>query len=139
MKEIITWLFIWLGTNTYFNTNHPHPTVLLMPQEEMNRLYYQDNDHEPDSLHGLYDKSNDTIILPDDWNKEDPFEMSVLLHELVHYLQDVNGMEFKCTREMEKDAWPIQQSFLKQVYNYDWNYDKLWYLMISSCSDPFNF
>ena len=110
-----------------------------MPQAEMNSLYFKDNDHEPDSLHGLYNKEDDTIILPDDWNKDDPFDMSVLLHELVHYLQDVNGMQFNCTQEMEKDSWPIQQNFLKKVYNYDWNYDKLWYIMISSCGEPFSF
>ena len=61
MKEIIAWLFIWLGTNTYLNTDHPHPEVVFMPQEEMNALYYQDNDHEPDSLHGLYNKEEDTF------------------------------------------------------------------------------
>ena len=81
----------------------------------MNALYYQDNDHEPDSLHGLYNKEEDTIILRDDWNKDDPWDMSVLLHELVHYLQDVNEMKFTCTAEMEKDSWPIQQNFLKKV------------------------
>ena len=139
MKEIIAWLLIWLGTNTYLNSDHPHPKVLLMPQEDMNALYYKDNDHEPDSLHGLYSKEDDTSILPDDWNKDDPFEMSVLLHELVHYLQDVNELEFTCTQEMEKDAWPIQQHFLKQVYDYDWDYDGLWYALISNCHDPFNF
>lgn len=139
MKEIIAWLFIWLGTNTYLNTDHPHPEVVFMPQEEMNALYYQDNDHEPDSLHGLYNKEEDTIILRDDWNKDDPWDMSVLLHELVHYLQDVNEMKFTCTAEMEKDSWPIQQNFLKKVYDYEWNYDKLWYTLISHCNDPFNF
>ena len=62
MKEIIAWLFIWLGTNTYLNTDHPHPEVVFMPQEEMNALYYQDNDHEPDSLHGLYNKEEDYVM-----------------------------------------------------------------------------
>ena len=135
MKEILAWLMIWLGTNTYFNADHPQPNVVLLPQAEMNALYYQDNDHEPDSLMGLYDKERDLIILPDDWDHTDPFDVSVLLHELVHYLQDVNGMTFECTAEMEKDAWPIQETFLKKVYDYDWEYDKLWYLMISNC-DP---
>ena len=67
MKEILAWLMIWLGTNTYFNADHPQPNVVLLPQAEMNALYYKDNDHEPDSLMGLYDKERDLIILPDDW------------------------------------------------------------------------
>ncbi len=103
MKEIIAWLMLWLGTNTYLNADHPHPTVILMPQAEMNSLYFKDNDHEPDSLHGLYNKEDDTIILPDDWNKDDPFDMSVLLHELVHWpVIAANGKALKESFEFIK-------------------------------------
>jgi hypothetical protein len=48
-------------------------------------------------------------------------------------------MEFPCTQEMEKDSWPIQQFYLKSVHDYDWDYDQLWYIMISNCSDPFTY
>ena len=139
MKEILTALMIWISANTYYNTDHPLPTVVFLPQEEMNSMYYKDNDHEPDSLHGMYDKDNDVIILPDDWDKRKAWDQAVLLHEMIHYYQDMNKMKFNCTQEMEKDSWPIQQFYLKSVHNYDWDYDQLWYIMISACSDPFNF
>jgi hypothetical protein len=87
----------------------------------------------------MYDKDNDLIILPDTWDGREPWDLGVLLHEMIHYYQDMNEMEFPCTQEMEKDSWPIQQFYLKSVHDYDWDYDQLWYIMISNCSDPFTY
>lgn len=136
MKEILTALMIWLGANTPFNTNFDVPVVVFLPQEEMNSMYYKDNEHEPNSLHGMYDKENDIIYLSDDWDRREAWDMGVLVHEMVHYLQDMNEMKFACSAEMEKMAWPIQQFYLKKRHNFDWDYDKLWFTMISTC-DPF--
>ena len=133
MKEILTALMIWLGANTPFNTNFDVPVVVFLPQEEMNTMYYKDNEHEPNSLHGMYDKENDIIYLPDDWDRREAWDMGVLVHEMVHYLQDMNEMKFACSAEMEKMAWPIQQFYLKKRHNFDWDYDKLWFTMISNC------
>ena len=139
MKEILTALMIWISANTTYNTDYPLPNVVFLPQEEMNKMYYKDNDHDPDSLHGMYDKENDVIILPDSWNRNDVWDKSVLVHEMIHYYQDQNGIKFNCTQEMEKDAWPIQKTWLKQEHGHEWNYDQLWYIMISACTDPFTF
>jgi hypothetical protein len=140
MKEILTALMIWLGTNTPFNTNVDLPKVVFLPQNTMEQMFYGDNDYEPDQLHGLYNKDIDTIFLADDWDRNDAWDMGVLVHEMVHYLQDMNGMEFACSNEMEKMAWPIQQFYLKKIHNFDWEYDALWFLVISNCNpDPFNY
>ena len=106
MKEILTALMIWLGANTPFSTNFDIPVVMFLPQEEMNSMYYKDNEHEQKSLHGMYDQENDIIYLPDDWDRRSAWDMGVLVHEMVHYLQDMNEMKFACSAEMEKMAWP---------------------------------
>ena len=134
MKEIITALMIWMGANTNLDTNHDIPLVVFLPQEQMEQMYYGDHEHDEDSLHGLYDTNNNRIILMDTWDRRDPWDLAVLLHEMVHYLQDMNKIKFNCTAEMERDAWPIQKKYLDQVHNYDWEYDELWYVMISSCN-----
>ena len=140
MTEILTALMIWLGANTTLDTNHDIPKVLFLPQAEMEALYYPENQEKfPNKLHGLYDQESDTIILPDDWDRRDAWDMGVLVHEMVHYLQDVNNVKFNCTAEMEKDAWPIQQKYLKDRHDYDWEYDGLWFMVISTCTDPFNY
>ena len=138
MKEILTALMIWLGANTPFDTNHDIPNVLFLTQSQMETLYDPEGQKEfPNQLHGLYDQESDTIILPETWDRRDPWDMAVLLHEMVHYLQDMNNLEFNCTAEMEKDAWPIQQKYLKDQHDYVWEYDGLWYMVISTCADPF--
>mgnify|MGYP001242162424 CR=1 FL=1 len=140
MKEILTALMIWLGANTTLDTNHDIPKVLFLTQAEMEILYYkEDADKNNNQLHGLYDKKNDTIILPENWDRRNPWDLGVLLHEMIHYLQDMNDIQFQCTAEMEKNAWPIQQKYLKEKHNYVWEYDAMWYMVISTCSDPFNY
>ena len=89
----------------------------------------------PNTLHGLYDKESDTIILSDQWDRRKPWDMSVLLHEMIHYLQDQNKMKFNCVANMEKDAWPIQQLYLEKQHDYIWDYDGLWYTVISNCRE----
>ena len=134
MKEILTALMIWLGANTPFNTNYDIPGVIFLPQEQMEEMFYKGTDKMPNTLHGLYDTESDTIILPDTWDRRKPWDLGVLLHEMVHYLQDQNNMDFICTAEMEKEAWPIQQRYLKERHDYAWDYDGLWYAVISTCN-----
>ena len=85
MKEILTALMIWLSANTFYSTDHPLPNVIFLSQAEMNALYYKDNEHEPSDLHGMYNKEEDVIILPDTWDIRNPWDQGVLLHEMVHY------------------------------------------------------
>ena len=134
MKEILTALMIWLGANTLFDTNHDIPNVLFLSQTQMEQMFYKGTDKMPNTLHGLYDQESDTIILPDTWDRRKAWDLSVLLHEMVHYLQDQNDMDFNCTAEMERESWPIQQRYLKEQHDYAWDYDGLWYAVISTCN-----
>ena len=134
MKEILTALMIWLGANTSFDTNHDIPNVLFLSQTQMEEMFYKGTDKMPNTLHGLYDPESDTIILPDTWDRREAWDLGVLLHEMVHYLQDQNDMDFNCTAEMERESWPIQQRYLKEQHDYAWDYDGLWYAVISTCN-----
>ena len=138
MKEIITALLIWIGANSDFNVNMDVPMVVFLPQDQMEQRYFGDTENHGE-LHGFYDIEKNIIILPDTWDRRDPWDLSVLLHEMIHYVQDQNETEFNCTAEMEKDSWPLQQKYLLEIHDFKWDYDKLWYLMVSSCSDPFNY
>jgi len=46
-------------------------------------------------------------------------------------------MKFNCVANMEKDAWPIQQLYLEKQHDYIWDYDGLWYTVISNCREGF--
>ena len=137
MKEILTALMIWIGANSNLDTNHDIPVVLFLTQEQMEHMYYGEHEHEKDSLHGLYDTDDNVIILPDTWDRRKPWDLGVLLHEMVHYLQDQNDIKFACMANMERDAWPLQQKYLSEKHGVDWQYDDLWHHMISTCRDGY--
>jgi hypothetical protein len=134
MKEIIMALMIWIGANTDYNIDISNPTVYFLTQEKMEKVYYGDKEHLGITLHGFYDIKSKLIVLPETWDKTDPWHLSVLLHEIIHYLQDKNDILFVCMAEMEKDTWPLQQKYLKEVHNVNWEYDALWYMVISTCN-----
>ena len=137
MKEILTALMIWIGANSNLDTNHDIPVVLFLTQEQMEHMYYGEHEHEKDSLHGLYDTDDNVIILLDTWDRRKPWDLGVLLHEMVHYLQDQNDIKFACMANMERDAWPLQQKYLSEKHGVDWQYDDLWHHMISTCRDGY--
>ena len=121
----------------FLKNSHKRPSSPTFSKETVKRMeemFYKGESKMPNTLHGLYDKQSDTIILPDTWDRRKPWDLGVLLHEMVHYLQDMNDHKFGCTAEMERDAWPIQQRYLKERHDYTWDYDGLWYAVISTCN-----
>jgi hypothetical protein len=61
----------------------------------------------------VYDDRTRTIHLPQGWTGETQAERSVLVHELVHHLQNVGGLRFECTGAREKLAYEAQSEWLK--------------------------
>ena len=132
MKEILIALMIWIGANTDYKTDVPLPVVEFKTQVEMEGLYYGERKREGD-LYGFYNLKKNIIILPDTWDGTRPFDLGLLVHEMIHYLQDVNEIQFQCVAEMEADAWPLQKQYLENVHDFHWEYNGLWHLMISQC------
>ena len=137
MKEILVALLLWIGSNSDYNTDVPFPTILFMEQEKMEQMFYQ-GIKKHGELHGFYHTEKNFIVLPDTWDRRKPWDLSVLLHELIHYVQDTNNIEFKCNMEMERLSWPLQQKYLIEVHNFKWDYDGLWHMMVSNCPDIYN-
>ena len=55
MKTLIAFLLIWIGTETNYNVDLPHPEIRLLSQVELERVYYGDNKNPTGQLHALYD------------------------------------------------------------------------------------
>ena len=54
------------------------------------------------------------ILLPEGWTGATPAEMSVLAHEMVHHLQNLDGRKFACPGEREAEAYAVQERWLAQ-------------------------
>ena len=133
MKSVIAFMLLWIGANTNYNVDLPHPTVVMMTQTELEHRY--GNDHGPGggTVKGFYSTKSDTIYINNDFDIHDPWKKSVLFHELMHYVQDQNGFEANCVQEWEKEVYPLQKKYMLEVHGLNWDYDPMWYKLISTC------
>ena len=63
---------------------------------------------------GLYDPESATIWLARPWAPRNPFDVGVLLHELVHHRQAVSG-HWYCPGAQELPAYRLQQAWLNDL------------------------
>jgi hypothetical protein len=62
----------------------------------------------------LYNDARRTIHLSEGWNGTTDAGMSVLVHEMVHHLQNIAGLKYNCAGEREKLAYQAQAAWLRQ-------------------------
>jgi len=60
----------------------------------------------------LYGDEELTIYLPTEWTGNTPAELSVLVHEMVHHIQNVAGLKYECPEAREKEAFAAQEEWL---------------------------
>ena len=113
MKSVIAFMLLWIGANTDYDVNLPHPQIVMLPQAQLEEVYGGST--------------------RDDFNIHDPWKKSVLFHELFHYVQDQNDFKGQCVQEWEREVYPLQKKYLLEVHGLDWNYDELWYKLVSTC------
>jgi hypothetical protein len=61
----------------------------------------------------VYDDATRTVYLPESWTGETIAEQSVLVHEMVHHLQNLAAKKFACAGEREKPAYLAQDRWLR--------------------------
>jgi hypothetical protein len=61
----------------------------------------------------IYDRTETTIHLQQDWTGRTPAELSVLVHEMVHHQQNVAQTKFECPQAREQIAYAAQQRWLE--------------------------
>ena len=117
----------WLSINFGLPAIDEHPQVHFASAREMadvrhGRLASTDAAHqmgEPtqaafgNDVHAIYDDQSRTIYLPEGWTGETPAEVSVLVHELVHHMQNVAGVKYDCAEAREKPAYQAQARWLE--------------------------
>jgi hypothetical protein len=60
-----------------------------------------------------YVDAEKTVYLPDEWSGRSPAELSVLVHEMVHHMQNLGAIQYECPQQREKLAYAAQDRFLK--------------------------
>jgi hypothetical protein len=115
-EALVTALAAWVASELGFPPVAELPRIQIASPEWMIGLRHTGNISEatfhPSDTVAVYDDRDGTIYLPEGWTGRTPAELSVLVHELVHHLQNKTGQRFACGGEREKAAYEAQQRWL---------------------------
>jgi len=143
MNALMTAIVLWLAANFGLPPTSEHPRVEFVPPATITALRYSGiSGSQPNSPAGqreivaVYDDATSTIYLPEGWSGNTPAQLSVLVHEMVHHLQNRGKLKFECQRAREKLAYQAQEQWL-QLFGHDlerdFEIDPFTRLVISSC------
>jgi len=143
----------WLVTNSDFEYNGEElPTVKRIPREQMQVYAYgsetvAESEKSGTTLPGilaLYDDINNQFILPEDLDINDYKNHHIIVHELVHYLQKINGdyntpEAEECITSLEPIAYELQLKWMDDVDHPGQQPNKLFLFMLSrACKEHFH-
>lgn len=118
MQELINSLMVWVVTSTGYEQPVDLPAVEAVTHQQLIQTLCDD---QFCTAVAYYD-SNLQIIYYDERMQlaEDLNAKGFIVHEMVHYLQDINGElapgEMSCEQRIEKErrAYRVQQHFLQE-------------------------
>lgn len=128
MTALLAAIAMWLSANFDLPATHDHPKIELIAETEIMFIRYQAftperrrevvaalgnaSDDKRRATVSIYDDKARTIYLPAGWNGSTPGELSVLVHEMVHHMQNVGDLRYECAGAREKLAYEAQEKWL---------------------------
>lgn len=136
----------WIEENSDYEYNgEPLPEVLYYPHRYLQIFFYGEEAvleaEAPDSSIGLleveamFDIDANQFLLRDDFDWEQ--EQEVLLHELVHYMQEINGAMPTCPQASEPEAYELQTKWMDEVDHPGERPDRFTVMMIAMACTPY--
>ena len=113
MEGLLTAIVTWLAINFGLPENYHHPKIERMPAALIAELHYGTTElNLRRKVFAIYDDGTKKIILPHNWTGRTAAELSVLVHEMVHHLQNVGEIGYECAAAREKIAYAAQDRWL---------------------------
>lgn len=114
MDELISVLVLWLSVTFALPQAPSHPEVRQIEPRQLAELRYGSSGlASGDDIMAVYHDRLRTIFLRKDWDPRSAADTSVLVHELVHHMQNVAGKRYACPAEREALAFAAQERWLK--------------------------
>jgi hypothetical protein len=124
-EGLLDQILSWLASNFDLPAIKDRPAIKFASKMKLAMMIAQDRAHfqgltqaeANDQLRqrqvvALYDNTSKTIFLPDDWIGTLPVDQSVLVHEMVHHIQNLAELKFECPMAREKLAYLAQDKWL---------------------------
>ena len=122
--RFLTALVTWISDNFDIPADYHRPRIVPMSSGGMTKLPYgsflrrrldEENQIAPNQLHqviSLYSVPTQTIYLHSDWTGQTPAELSMLVHEMVHHLQNLDHRTFGCRAAEEELPYEAEEKWL---------------------------
>lgn len=112
--HLLNLIVTWLSTNFDLPANYDHPIVEVVPAERIATLRFGSAGlRGPRDVVAVYHDKRRTIYLSEGWTGKSPAELSVVVHEMVHHLQNLGEQFFFCPEAREKPAYEAQELWLR--------------------------
>jgi hypothetical protein len=152
MEALLTEIATWLSANSDLPATLDQPRVEFASPMRLVAMRYkgmlpdrwrEDSARDPAmqaaqarEVVAVYNDKTRTIFLPDAWTGTTAAELSVLVHEMVHHLQNLAGLTYECPAAREKPAYLAQDQWLR-LYGLDleteFEIDKFTVVVSSAC------
>ncbi len=153
LHTMLTEIVTWLSANFDLPAIQDHPSVEFVSPAKLASMRNEDRGFLPDRTRetgvyapveaahqrevvALYAGTTKTIFLSNSWTGTTPAEQSVLVHEMVHHLQNLGKVKFECPMAREKLAYMAQDQWLKRFgkdLETEFEVDMFTVLVSSSC------
>jgi hypothetical protein len=128
MEALLPVIVLWLSANFDLPATQQFPRIEFVPPLEI--AYVRYGASTPRSrrevaarldvtsparlreVEAVYDDAQGMILLPAGWTGATPAELSVLVHEMVHHLQRLQGAIHECSAARERLAYAAQEKWL---------------------------
>ena len=137
----------WIADNSNLEyNNEPLPEIVYVDQAMLQILMYGEAMVAQSELEGfnlpdviaLYDSSTDQITLSTGTDIHAFENQYILVHELIHYMQDINGITDPCPGMLEREAYELTDQWQDEVGHQGPRSDPLFTIMIEmSCIGDF--
>jgi hypothetical protein len=115
MDALLTAIVTWLSVNFGLPAIYDHPNVVVMTQTEVTKLRYGTNQlTDGRAVVAVYNDATHSVALMNSWTGRTPAELSVLVHEMVHHLQNRAALTYPCPAAREILAYAAQEKWLGQ-------------------------
>ena len=134
-------LLVWINIQTGWEVPpvEHFPEVVVYEQEDVYELYCAGAGLPIDcefprvmKVVAYYDETTDDIIIAKELLEDDLYSTSVLLHELIHYMQDYHDLEYPCNTAKEPIAYTLQSEWLAE-HGVEWKANQLMIAIMSIC------
>lgn len=140
-EERMKFLMQWAGQATGYSTYRVElPLIVYLTDEQLQINYHGDayfrwKDNPTVRLMevmGTYDTQTQIMYLSSEVDYTDPHNEVIVLHELVHHLQAINGEDPPCIASLEPPAYKAQSLWAKAT-GYGIVPDPFMVMMLSEC------